>query len=325
MSASQRVQADGGLAEAESESDVAVMTEVTRPTSDRVPVGTVRRRRYTEDQVPLGSVALRMAGGLVVLVVFLLPYVIMFLGSVKTKAQIRSVNPTYLPVEWHWENYVTMWSTPETPLVQNLVSTLVISVFATLLVLAVALPAAYYTARFRFPGRYVFLFLVIVTQMMQPAVLTSGLFREFLAVGLLDTWAAMILVNAAFNLSFAVWIMHSFFAGIPKEVDEAAQLDGAGTWTVLTKINLPLVWPGVVTATVFTFVASWNEFAASLVVLSTAGNQPLSVALTKFVGQYETSWHYVFGVSVVAIVPVVLLFLAIEKRLVGGLTAGSLK
>ncbi|MCF4120502.1 carbohydrate ABC transporter permease [Antribacter sp. KLBMP9083] len=312
-------------AEAESESDVAVMTEATRPTSDRAPVGTVRRRRFTEDQVPPGSVALRMAGGLVVLVVFLLPYVIMFLGSVKTKAQIRSVNPTYLPVEWHWENYVTMWSTPETPLVQNLVSTLVISVFATLLVLAVALPAAYYTARYRFPGRYVFLFLVIVTQMMQPAVLTSGLFREFLAVGLLDTWAAMILVNAAFNLSFAVWIMHSFFAGIPKEVDEAAQLDGAGTWTVLTKINLPLVWPGVVTATVFTFVASWNEFAASLVVLSTAGNQPLSVALTKFVGQYETSWHYVFGVSVVAIVPVVLLFLAIEKRLVGGLTAGSLK
>ncbi|WP_125775792.1 carbohydrate ABC transporter permease [Antribacter gilvus] len=306
------------------------MTEATGPPSGSVPSGSVpvraaRTRRYTEDQVPLGAVVLRTTAGLAVLVVFLLPYLIMFFGSVKTKAQIRSVDPTYFPVEWHWENYLDMWSTPETPLVQNLVSTLVISVCATLLVLAVALPAAYYTARFRFPGRYIFLFLVIVTQMMQPAVLTSGLFREFLAVGLLDTWAAMILVNAAFNLSFAVWIMHSFFAGIPKEVDEAAQLDGAGTFTVLTRINLPLVWPGVVTAIVFTFVASWNEFAASLVLLSTAGNQPLSVALTKFVGQYETSWHYVFGVSVVAIVPVVLLFLAIEKRLVGGLTAGSLK
>jgi multiple sugar transport system permease protein len=161
--------------------------------------------------------------------------------------------------------------------------------------------------------------------MVQPAVLTSGLFRQFIALGILDTWAAMILVNAAFNLSFAVWIMHSFFASIPKEVDEAAQIDGAGTFTVLTKINLPLVWPGIVTAVVFTFVASWNEFAASLVLLSTAGNQPLSVALTKFVGQYETSWHYVFGVSIVAIVPVVILFMAIEKRLVGGLVAGSVK
>lgn len=295
--------------------------EVTRPTSG----GGRRARRYTADQVSMSSLLLRLLGGLVVLVVFLLPYLIMFFGSVKTKAEIRSVDPTYFPSEWRWENYVTMWSTPETPLLQNLISTLVISLCATLLVLAVALPAAYYTARFRFPGRLVFLFLVIVTQMVQPAVLTSGLFRQFIAWGILDTWAAMILVNAAFNLSFAVWIMHSFFAGIPKEVDEAAQLDGAGTFAVLTRINLPLVWPGIVTAVVFTFVASWNEFAASLVLLTTAGNQPLSVALTKFVGQYETSWHYVFGVSIVAIVPVVILFMAIEKRLVGGLVAGSVK
>ena len=284
-----------------------------------------RRRRYTEDQVPIGRVLLRMLAGLVVLVIFILPYTIMFFGSVKTKSQIRSVDPTYFPTEWHWENYVDMWSTPETPLPQNLISTIVISVFATLLVLAVAMPAAYYTARFRFPGRMVFLFLVIVTQMLQPAVLTSGLFRQFVTLGMIDTWAAMILVNAAFNLSFAVWIMHSFFAGVPKEVDEAAQIDGPGRLTVLFRIMLPLVWPGIVTAIVFTFVACWNEFAASLVILSTAGNQPLSVALTKFVGQYETSWHFVFGVSIVAILPVVVLFMLIEKRLVGGLTAGSVK
>ncbi|KQZ86191.1 sugar ABC transporter permease [Microbacterium sp. Root166] len=266
-----------------------------------------------------------MVAGFVVLLIFVLPYTIMFFGSVKTKAQIRSVEPTYFPTEWHWENYVNMWSTPETPLLQNTISTIIIAVVATLLVLLVAMPAAYYTARYLFPGRMFFLFLVIITQMLQPAVLTSGLFRQFVSLGLVDTWAAMIFINAAFNLSFAVWIMHSFFAGIPKEVDEAAQIDGAGRLTVLFKINLPLVWPGIVTAIVFTFVACWNEFAASLVILSTAGNQPLSVALTKFVGQYETSWHYVFGVSLVAIIPVVVLFMLIEKRLVGGLTAGSVK
>ncbi len=298
---------------------------VTAPAFETIAPPARRRRRYTEDQVPIGRVLVRMLAGLIILLVFLLPYVIMFFGSVKTKAEIRSVDPTYLPTQWHWENYITMWSTPETPLPQNLVSTIVIAVFATLLVLAVALPAAYYTARFHFPGRMVFLFLVIVTQMLQPAVLTSGLFRQFLALGLLDTWAAMIFINAAFNLSFAIWIMHSFFAGIPKEIDEAAQIDGAGRLTVLFRINLPLVWPGIVTAIVFTFVACWNEFAASLVILQTAGNQPLSVALTKFVGQYETSWQYVFGVSIVAIVPVVILFMLIEKRLVGGLTAGSVK
>jgi multiple sugar transport system permease protein len=296
----------------------------TRGTGARAPqIG--RARRYTEDQVSLPRVILRTTAGFLVLAVFVLPYLVMFFGSVKTKPQIRSVDPTYFPTEWHWENYISMWSTPETPLPYNLVSTIVISVFATLLVLAVSLPAAYYTARFRFPGRMVFLFLVIVTQMLQPAVLTSGLFRQFTTLGMGDTWAAMIFINAAFNLSFAVWIMHSFFAGIPKEVDEAAQIDGAGRFTVLFKINLPLVWPGIVTAIVFTFVACWNEFAASLVILSTDKNQPLSVALTKFVGQYETSWQYVFGVSIVAILPVVILFMLIEKRLVGGLTAGSVK
>lgn len=284
-----------------------------------------RRRRYTKDQVPLGRVLLRMSAGLVVLVIFVLPYLIMFFGSVKTKAEIRSVKPTYLPTQWHWENYLKMWSTPETPLVQNLISTIVIAGCATVLVLLVALPAAYYTARFKFPGRMVFLFLVIVTQMLQPAVLVSGLFRQFSTWGISDTWLAMILVNAAFNLSFAVWIMHSFFASVPKEIDEAAQIDGAGRLLVLFRISLPLVWPGIVTAIVFTFVACWNEFAASLVILSTAGNQPLSVALTKFVGQYETSWHFVFGVSIVAIIPVVMLFMLIEKRLIGGLTAGSVK
>jgi multiple sugar transport system permease protein len=145
------------------------------------------------------------------------------------------------------------------------------------------------------------------------------------AIGIADTWLAMILINAAFNLAFAIWIMHNFFAGVPVEIDEAAQLDGAGKWTVLFRVQLPLVWPGIVTAIIYTFVASWNEFAASLVILSTDANQPLSVALTKFVGQYDAAWQYVFAVSIVAVIPVVVLFMLIEKRLVGGLTAGSVK
>ncbi|WP_116040722.1 carbohydrate ABC transporter permease [Amycolatopsis palatopharyngis] len=263
--------------------------------------------------------------GLAVALFFLAPYLVMIIGSFKTRSEILSVPPTYLPTEWHPENYFDMWSTPETPLPYNMVSTIVISVCATLLVLAVAMPAAYYSARHRFPGKLVFLLLVLVTQMLQPTVLAAGLFREFFTLGIHDTWLAMILVNAAFNLSFAVWIMHSFFAGVPKEIEEAAALDGATRMQTLRTVILPLVWPGIVTAIIFTFVACWNEFAASLVILTTAENQPLSVALTKFVGQYSTSWQYVFGVSVVGIVPVVILFALIERRLVAGLTAGSVK
>lgn len=290
-------------------------TEATEPR----PVTRVRAGRR-------GARPWLLAGaGLVLALVFLAPYLVMIVGSFKPRAEILAVPPDYLPHHWQPSNYVTLWSTPETPLPLNLVSTVVISVCATLLVLVAATPAAYYTARHRFPGRGVFLLVVLATQMLQPTVLAAGLFREFVAIGLNDTWAAMILVNAAFNLSFAVWIMHSFFAGVPPEVEEAAVLDGATRLQTLRQVTLPLVWPGIVTAVVFTFVACWNEFAASLVILSTAANQPLAVALTKFVGQYDSAWQYVFAISVVAIVPVVILFALIERRLVGGLTAGAVK
>lgn len=287
-----------------------------------LPVAPGPRRTARRDGKPRWLLSL---AGLVVALFFLAPYLVMLVGSFKSRPEILHVPATYLPSQWHPENYVEMWSTPETPLPYNVASTVVISVFATLVVLLVATPAAYYTARVRFPGRVVFLLVVLMTQMLQPTVLAAGLFREFLAVGINDTWLAMILVNAAFNLSFAVWIMHSFFAGVPEEIEEAAALDGATRMQVLRRVTLPLVWPGIVTAVIFTFVAAWNEFAASLVILTTAENQPLSVALTKFVGQYQTSWQYVFGVSVIGILPVVLLFALIERRLVAGLTAGGVK
>lgn len=268
---------------------------------------------------------LKSFAGAVVALVFLLPYIIMVIGSFKSRSEILSIPPTYVPQEWHPGNYWSMWSTPETPLGFNVASTVIISVCATLLVLAVALPAAYYTARHRFPGRIVFLIMVLITQMLQPTVLATGLFREFVVLGLNDTFFAMILINAAFNLSFALWMMHTFFSSVPAEIEEAAALDGASRFAILRSITLPLVWPGIVTAVIFTFVACWNEFAAALVIMSTPENQPLSVALTKFFGQYATSWQYVFGVSVVGIIPVVILFAMIEKRLVAGLTAGSVK
>jgi multiple sugar transport system permease protein len=289
------------------------------PTSDE-PAKPRRPRRRGRTPRWLLSLA-----GFVVAFVFLLPYLVMLIGAFKSRSEILGIPATYLPQEWHPENFVNMWDTPETPLPYNLVSTIVISVSATLLVLVVALPAAYYTARQHFPGKTIFLLLVLVTQMLQPTVLTAGLFREFLAWGINDTWLAMILVNAAFNLSFAVWMMHSFFASVPKEIEEAAALDGAGRLKTLRTVTLPLVWPGIVTAIIFTFVACWNEFAASLIILTTDENQPLSVALTKFFGQYSVSWQYVFGISVVGIVPVVILFALIERRLVAGLTAGGVK
>lgn len=260
-----------------------------------------------------------------VALVFLFPYLIMLIGAFKTRQEILKVPPTYLPQDWAPENFVNMWGTPETPLPWNLFSTVVISLGGTVLALVVALPAAYYTARHSFRAKIPFLLLVLITQMLQPTVLASGLFREFVTLEINDTRLAMILVNAAFNLSFAVWIMHSFFVTVPKEIEEAAWLDGCSRGQSMRRIMLPLVWPGIVTAVIFTFIACWNEFAASLILLPTDTNQPLTVALTRFIGQYESAWQYVFAVSIIGILPVVALFALIEKQLVSGLTAGGVK
>jgi multiple sugar transport system permease protein len=304
-------------------SSTGILGPAPAPTTipDRRTASTPPRRRTTSRR----RIVRRCLAGLLLAVVFLFPYLIMLIGSMKGRYDVLSVPPSYLPTEWHPENYITMWSASQTPLFANLVSTLVIAVGATMLMFVASIPAAYYTARYRFPGRGMFLFLVIVTQMLQPTLLATGLFQQFGSLGLNDTWLAMILINAAFNLTFAIWIMHSFFASVPREINEAAELDGAGKWSTLVRINLPLVWPGIVTAVIYTFVASASEFAASLVILTTDTKQTLPVALSKFVGQYDAAWNYMFGVSIVAIVPSVLLFMAIEKHLAGGLTTGSVK
>ncbi len=284
---------------------------------------TVRKVRGTGVNRPPNKFGM-VIGSIVIVAVFIVPYLIMFFGSLKSQPEITKIPPVYFGHNFLFKNYVTMWSSDVAPF-DGLLATVVISFFATLLVLVAATPAAYYLARFRFPGKMAFLFLVLITQMLQPTVLAVGLFREFLQLGLNDTWFAMILVNGAFNLAFAIWIMQAFFASVPKEVDEAAVLDGASKIQVLFRVSLPLVWPGIVTAIIFVFVSSWNEYAASSVIMTSNDKQPLTVSLPRFFGLYTAEWQYVFGVSIVAIVPVVVLFAFIEKRLVGGLTAGAVK
>jgi multiple sugar transport system permease protein len=293
-------------------------TVIDRPATE-APVGASRPKVRERRRWGLTAV------GVVVALVFLFPYLVMLISAFKTRQEILKVPPTYLPGDWAPENFVNMWGAQETPLPWNLFSTLVISLGGTALALVAALPAAYYTARHQFRLKIPFMLLVLVTQMLQPTVLASGLFREFVTLEINDTRFAMILVNAAFNLSFAVWIMHSFFATVPKEIEEAAWLDGCSRGQSLRRIMLPLVWPGIVTAIIFTFIACWNEYAASLILLPTDTNQPLTVALTRFFGQYESNWQYVFAVSIIGILPVVALFAMIERHLVSGLTAGGVK
>ncbi|MBO2456613.1 carbohydrate ABC transporter permease [Actinomadura violacea] len=271
---------------------------------------------------PLRVVLLTAVGWLVALV-FLAPYLQMFLTSLKPERELNKSPGAYLPDHWQWNNYVDVWK--HAPIWTNMRVSLVVAGVATVVTLVCAMPAAYYSARNRFRGRGAFLLLILVTQMFAPTSLVVGIFREMVALNLTDTLLALILVNAAFNLPFCVWILHGYFSSIPKELEEAAFLDGAGRVGALFRVTLPISVPGVVTAVVYTFISAWNEFIVALTVTSSPNRQPLTVAIPSFITQYQEHWQYLFATSLIAIVPVVILFVFIERYLIGGLTAGSVK
>jgi multiple sugar transport system permease protein len=254
---------------------------------------------------------------------FLAPYVVMVLGSLRSSSDNKATPPSFLPQVWQWSTYTDVLG--DERFRSWLWTSMIVAAASTVVVVLVSVPAAYMTARYRFPGRTPFLLLVLVTQMFSPTALVVGLYREFFELNLINTYGALILTNAAFNLAFAVWILHGFFSSIPTEVEEAALLDGTTRWQSLRKIMLPLTLPGLVTATIFTFIAAWNEYVVALTLMIDDSKKPLTVGFRSYVTGYEQNWDQLFAASVIAVVPVVILFAIIEKHLVGGLTAGSVK
>jgi multiple sugar transport system permease protein len=291
--------------------DTAVLERVAPPAA---LTGRVARRPRRVKTLLCAGIAYAVAALCVI------PYLDMIVTAARPTDQLES--PGYLPSRFSWSNFTTLWSTG---LGANLGISLQVAAGATALVLLVALPAAYYTARHRFRGRTAFLVLVLVTQMFQPTAMLVGIYKEFLLVHLVNTVFALILVNAGFNLAFATWILNAYIASIPAELEEAAMIDGAGRLGALRRVTLPMAWPGVVTAVIFTFIAAWNEFVVALILTNTPSRQPLTVALDSYIGGYQIDWGHLFAASAVATVPVIILFALIERKVVAGLTAGSIK
>jgi multiple sugar transport system permease protein len=285
------------------------------PAEEPVTVKRPARRPLTPRTLLLSVIAYAIA------IVFLLPYVEMVIAALRPNQQLLAAN--LLPSTITLRNFTTIF---KTGFGGNLGTSLLIAGGATALVMLVSVPAAYYSARHRFRGRSLFLLLVLATQMFQPAAMLVGIQREFTTFNLPPT-LSLILVNAGFNLAFAVWILNAYFASIPVELEEASMLDGSSRVGALARVTLPLAMPGIVTALIFTFIAAWNEFIVALTLsLGEGGNrQPLTVAINNYIGQYSIDWGHLFAGAVIATIPVIILFAVIEGRVVSGLTAGSIK
>jgi len=294
------------------------MTTLAEP----IPVaGAVTRRPRRREPIKRRTWVFSLVAYAIAMI-FVLPYAEMIITALRPPKELLDAG--YLPQHYDFSNFTSIW---KTGFGSNLGASLKIAGGATLLVLVVALPAAYYTARKRFRGRTFFLLLVLATQMFQPAAMLVGIQREFTDFNLASPIFSLILVNAGFNLAFAVWILNAYFSSIPAELEEAAMVDGTSRVGALFRITLPLATPGIVTALIFTFISAWNEFIVSLTLTlgQPAGKQPLTVGINSYIGQYAIDWGHLFAGAVIATVPVIVLFAMIEGRVVSGLTAGSIK
>ena len=288
----------------------------------RAAATSVRRRRRA------GQTGWNLVG-IAVLVVMVFPVYWMVTTAFKPDSEINSQSPSWFPLDATFSHFREAITGADHPYFWNaVVNSLIIAGASTAIVMLVSVPAAYYTARHNFHGKRAFLYAVLVTQMFAPVALVIGIFREVNTInGAVNSYWAIIAVNAAFNLAFSIWILNGYLASIPTEIEDAALVDGAGPLRKMLRIVLPLARPGLVTAVIFTFIQVWNEFVVAETIFNdpTSNRETLTVGINAFVGLYQTQYQYLFVASIIGVVPVVLLFATIERYLVGGLTAGSIR
>ena len=238
--------------------------------------------------VSVKKVILRLLLYFVVLdvcIITLYPYFAMLCTALKSRNEIFGGN-TILPVTALWSNFIDIWS--RAPMAKYMLNSILIAGGSTIIAMLCGIPAAYALARMKFKGQTAFLGVIIVSQMFAPVVLLIGIYKVMLNMGLTDSILGLIFINAAFNQAFTVWLLRGTFMGISAEMEQAATIDGCTRIQSMMKVLLPVAAPGIVTTLIFIFINAWNEYT-------------------------------------VAIIPVVILFMCIEKNLVSGLASGGVK
>lgn len=255
-------------------------------------------------------------------IVILYPYFTMFVTSLKTNDEMYAIDHI-LPMIWNWHNYIDIWKAA--PVFRYFLNSLAVAGGATAIAIICGIPAAYALSRFKFKGKGIFMGAIIMSQMFSPVVLLVGIYKLMVMINLNNSIIGLILLNAAFNQAFAVWLLRGTFVSISPDMEQAAKLDGCSTIGALIKVTLPMAAPGIITALIFVFINAWNEYTIALTLISTDILKPITVGINVFYGFNFIQWQYLFATSLVATIPVIILFLLIEKHLVGGLTSGGVK
>ncbi|BAD66002.1 sugar ABC transporter permease [Shouchella clausii] len=262
--------------------------------------------------------------GLISTMLFLFPVYWMFVTSIKPMSAIFAIPPQLIPREVTTDAYMdNILSNPE--IVRFFLNSVVIALGTLVLTLALAAPVAYGLARLDIKGKGAMIGVMLVAQMLPSIMLALPFFLLFSHLGLLNHVIALILANTTTALPFAVLVLRPFFMSIPQGLEEAAAIDGSNRFLTFVRIILPLAKPGLLTVGAFAFLFAWGDLLYALILTTDESIRPLTVYLYTFVGQHGTNWNSLMAVSFVAIIPIILIFIAFQKHIVDGIASGSMK
>jgi multiple sugar transport system permease protein len=255
--------------------------------------------------------------------VMVLPFAYMVSTSLKPDRLTLEVPPRLLPTHPTTANYTGAWASNDFG--RYFVNSLVVALATTALTVLLASMMAFAFARFEFPGRRILFGLLLLGLMVPTIMLLIPQFLLAKQLMLIDSLPGLVVFYAGGNLALNAFLLRSFFQDIPRELEEAMVVDGAGPWSRYWRLILPLSRPALATVAIFTFLASWDEFTWALTTISDPSKRTLPIAIALFQGQHATSWGLVFAASVIAVLPVVLIFVIFQRQFVSGLTSGALK
>lgn len=261
--------------------------------------------------------------GITLLLILAFPFIWVVLISFRPDSEIFT-RTFQLVTSFTLDNYYKLLD--GSPFPTYLRNSLVICIIATVIVVLISMVTAYGFSRHRtFRGRQVLLILVIATQLFPFVILITPLYATFFRLGLIDNPLSLVISYIAVNLPFAIYMLLGYLDTIPRELDEAARIDGANVLQIIFRVILPVAWPGVVTVAVYAFVSAWDEFLFALTLMTSDENKTVPVGLAGFFGEYTTQWNLVMTASVISTLPTLVLFMFLQKKLVSDLAAGSIK
>lgn len=263
----------------------------------------------------------RTALGVVIVVVLLFPFYWMINASFQPGGALLSSSPSWFPVDGTTDGYAKALSSQG----EHLLASLVVALGTVVVSLLVALPASYALAQLRFRGAQPVIFVLLIVQMIPGIVMANALYEMFANLGLIDSYLALILADSTATIPFAILVLRAFMVSIPRELTEAARVDGAEHWRTFVSVILPISRNATVTAGLFAFLFAWADFLFAVTLTTGRSFEPITVGIYRFIGNQSADWNAVLATAVLASIPAAILLVIAQRYVVAGVTGGAIK